>query len=46
MKKTCYCFVCETEFKVVYEGNDPLEFCPFCGKDLEDNDTDELFEEQ
>ena len=40
MKKHCYCFACEAEFRVLYEGDDPIKFCPLCGESLEDADTD------
>ena len=39
-KKTCFCFNCESEYKIVYEGEEQLNFCPFCGASTEDADTD------
>jgi rRNA maturation endonuclease Nob1 len=32
------CEHCEAEFEIVYVGKDPVEYCPFCGENLEVSD--------
>lgn len=29
------CENCEAEFEIQYVGKDPVEYCPFCGENLE-----------
>lgn len=38
--KRVYCYSCEAEFKVVYDGTEPLKTCVFCGESLEDDESD------
>ena len=35
MKKTKFCFECDTEFSVSFKGNEPVQFCPFCSASLD-----------
>jgi rRNA maturation endonuclease Nob1 len=39
------CNSCETEFKVVSDSEDLIEYCPYCGSVVDDNvDEDEDME--
>lgn len=40
-KKTYYCFTCETEFKMLWSGEEP-KYCPFCKTPIE---TEESYDE-
>jgi len=40
MKIKIFCWKCDTEFSVSYQGDEPLHHCPLCGADLEVNDED------
>lgn len=44
-----FCHECEAEFTVVSSYDDPIDFCPHCGSEIEyedeDDDLDEYFEE-
>lgn len=44
MKKEYVCYNCDMHFTVSFKGNDPVEFCPFCGQTL-DNDDSNVFED-
>jgi rRNA maturation endonuclease Nob1 len=35
------CHSCESEFRVISESMDKIEFCPFCGSDIYDPESDE-----
>ena len=41
----CYCYECDTEFKVSFPGGDTIKFCPICGTELEIDDEAEQEEE-
>ncbi len=48
MSETITCYNCEEEFKVesVFETDQEVMFCPYCGSDLDiDEDYDELDDE-
>lgn len=38
MKKEKYCYECDTNFTVTFKGSDPVQFCPFCGSALEEDE--------
>lgn len=40
-KKRYFCYCCENEFSIIAKTSDPIEYCPFCGGDMEEADTDE-----
>lgn len=44
MKKTKYCYECDMEFSVSFKGSDQIQYCPFCGSELDDDE--EVFEEE
>ena len=35
------CGSCLSEFRVVSESDEPIEYCPFCGSVIEDKEEDE-----
>lgn len=35
------CGSCLSEFRVVSDSDEPIEYCPFCGCNIEDNDEDD-----
>ena len=39
------CGSCLSEFRVVSDNDDPIEYCPFCGYTIEDQDDEEEDEE-
>jgi len=39
------CGSCLSEFRVVSDIDDPIEYCPFCGSIVEDKEEDEKDEE-
>lgn len=43
MEKThlIVCEECETESTVVSESHDPIQFCPFCGEYIDEDDHEE-----
>jgi len=43
MKKSKFCFNCDTEFTVTAKGQDQVLFCPFCAESLDEDE--ETFEE-
>ncbi len=45
MKVKCFCWNCDTEFAVNYQGGDPIKFCPICGEELELDDEDTVVED-
>lgn len=39
------CQSCATEFRVVSDSTQPIEFCPFCGDPIElENDDEDYYE--
>lgn len=41
-----FCHECEAEFTVVSSYDDPIEFCPHCGSEIEyEEDDDEYYDE-
>ena len=36
------CEHCEAEFEIVHSGPEAVEFCPFCGEDLNYEDYGEV----
>lgn len=41
------CEECGAEFTLLSEIDDPVQFCPYCGNELDyDEDDDEEFEEE
>ena len=35
------CGSCDEEFRVISESIDPVQYCPFCGSDIFDEEDDE-----
>jgi Zn-finger nucleic acid-binding protein len=35
------CGSCLSEFRVVSESDEPIEYCPFCGSVIEDEDEED-----
>jgi rRNA maturation endonuclease Nob1 len=35
------CGSCLSEFRVVADIDEPIEYCPFCGSEIEDTQDDE-----
>lgn len=35
------CTSCDSEFRVVSDNDSYIEFCPFCGESITDEDMDE-----
>ena len=48
MKDWIECGSCWAEFKVVSDTDEPLQYCPYCGEQLEltDEDEEEFEEDQ
>ncbi len=49
-KKEIYCDDCRSEYVIVHEDEDKIEFCPMCGYEVitqteDDYDEEETFEE-
>ena len=42
MRKKVFCFNCEEEFQVSSSCSLPVEYCPFCGIVLNDDNHDDL----
>ena len=48
-KKEFFCNECEAEFKIIiadHAANTPVSFCPFCGSELDERDSNDLEELQ
>jgi len=43
MKKSKFCFACDSEFTVTAKGQDQVLFCPFCAESLDEDE--EVFSE-
>lgn len=49
MQKQYTCNECDAEFKVKHQLNDTyyeVNFCPFCGKEIWEEDEDEIEEDE
>jgi uncharacterized paraquat-inducible protein A len=44
MKKTKFCYSCDTEFTVIAKGQDQVLYCPFCAESLDADE--EVFEDE
>ena len=45
MKDWIECQSCWAEYRVVSDSDTAVEFCPFCGAEVEEEDTEDDFEE-
>lgn len=39
------CKSCETEFRVVSDSDEHIDFCPFCGSTIEQDEEEEEIED-
>ena len=45
MEESFTCSVCKTSFEIEHDRDRDVEYCPFCGEDLEEADREEDDEE-
>lgn len=40
------CSSCDAEFRVVSDSDNLIEYCPFCGTEIEQEEDDEEYEDE
>lgn len=45
-EKIYTCEECEVDFEIVFDGDDEVNYCPFCGEVVDDPEDDEDLEDE
>lgn len=44
MNEWHYCENCDSEFKVITDELDPVQFCPLCGEEIQQEEDEDPYE--